>query len=86
MVRLERLHAITLEDARAEGIAEYLSEMHGDHLDPALPSGEQEDDWWRNATTLENFARMWDLFAPEGERWADNPWVWVIGSSEVNDG
>jgi hypothetical protein len=29
-------------------------------------------------THREAFADLWDSLAPEGAKWTDNPWVWVI--------
>jgi hypothetical protein len=72
-VRVQRVQAITREDARAEGISEYLHEFIG------VPSTEADADVWRNHTTVENFAALWDsLNAKHGFGWDANPWVWVI--------
>lgn len=48
--RVERLHAITEEDAIAEGL-----------------------------NSRAEFSAGWDTLHKPGDRWADNPWVWVVG-------
>lgn len=27
---------------------------------------------------ISDFARLWDSLADDGEKWANNPWVWII--------
>jgi hypothetical protein len=62
-VRVERLQAITEEDARAEGVAaDDISRV-------GVPC----------YSARQNFERLWDSLAAEGSRWRDDPWVWVIG-------
>lgn len=72
-VKVERLQDIDLEDARAEGIPEYGHEFRDGLSEEAL-------DIWRNSSTVENFARIWDSI--DGRRpgceWASDPWVWAI--------
>lgn len=71
-VRVERLQTITREDAKSEGIGDTLADM-------GLTGTEQEQDEWRNRSTAENFAFLWDqLNALRGFSWGWNPWVWVI--------
>ncbi len=70
-VRVERVQDITLEDARAEGISEYGHEFRG-------MKAWLGDDIYRNRTTVENFAWLWDsLNTKRGCSWETNPWVWV---------
>lgn len=70
-VRVQRLQNISLEDARAEGISEYGHEFRGMKTFPG-------DDTYRNRTTVENFAWLWDsLNAKRGYSWEANPWVWA---------
>jgi hypothetical protein len=69
-VQVERLHAMTDSDARAEGILQPEgSASWTDSL--AAP------DWW--PTPREAFAALWDrLHDKPGERWADNPLIVAI--------
>lgn len=77
-VRVERLRDITLADAKSEGIPEYGSEYRQDMTEAEL-------DEWRNRSTLENFALLWDQINGKrpGCSWADSPWVWVISFERV---
>jgi hypothetical protein len=64
-VRVERVQAISEEDARAEG------------LDP-MPSTYTAD--FALHGYVDAFAERWDeLNGPRGFSWASNPFVWVIG-------
>ena len=64
-VRVERLQAITEEDARAEGV---------EHHKPA----EGDQNGLVNAARY-NYERLWDKINGKRAPWATNPWVWVIG-------
>lgn len=82
-IRVERVHAITLDDVRAEGITEYLSEF-------TKESTEEEADVWRNRTSVENYRHLWDSIyypgiykKPTPFKWDANPWVWVIEFQRV---
>jgi hypothetical protein len=76
-VRLERLQAITRADARAEGISEYFADM-------GMIGDLQAVDEWRNRSTVENFAFLWDrLNAKRGHPWESNPFVWVIAFKQL---
>lgn len=68
-VRAERLHEITDEGAKAEGITVDEDQVM-ESFAAGLPSGH-----YRSA-----FARLWDEINGKrpGARWDDNPWVWVI--------
>lgn len=65
-VRIERLHAITEEDAKAEGIAPF----------PKDPEG----DCWTDGLHRTAYQFLWNsLHGWSGEHcWDKNPWVWVI--------
>lgn len=77
-VRVERLQDINREDARAEGIPEYLHELTG------TASTESAADLFRNRTTVENFTHLWDsLNAKRSYGWDANPWVWVVAFRRV---
>jgi hypothetical protein len=66
-VRVERLHCLTIADAKAEGIEEYLAE-----------GTEEEKDIWRNMSSVENFAVMWDKINGKKYPWSKNCWVFVV--------
>jgi hypothetical protein len=74
-VRVERLQAITEDDARAEGMVRtdaarvYQSSAAGD--DPRVPELE--------LTCRGAFAIGWDSINAKRALWATNPWVWVVG-------
>lgn len=73
-VRVERLQAITLDDARAEGIPQTAGEAHAAGLyDMSKEPGHE----WDNRTSVENYARLWDQINGAGS-WAADPWVWVL--------
>ncbi len=76
-VRPERLQDITREDAQAEGITEYLCEM-------GLPGTEEADDLWRNRTSIENFAALWDSINGERSPWERNDWVWALSFRRID--
>ena len=63
-VRVERLHAITEDDARAEGITS-LSVQTGPHTLVGRPVATEFGALWRSI----NGPASWDA----------NPWVWVVG-------
>ncbi len=70
-VRVERLRAISVEDARAEGISEYGHEFRDEKWFPG-------DDMYRNSSSPENYARLWDAINSKRAPWSSNPWVWVV--------
>lgn len=75
-VRVERLQAITRDDAKAEGITEHLTEF--------LPGAytEEAKDLWRNRTSVENFSYLWESINGPGS-WDADPWVWVVEFKRV---
>lgn len=64
-VRVERLHQITNDDARAEGVDPYCDETRED--------GTGRPDDYRTA-----FAEEWEESKTRRASWKDNPFVWVI--------
>jgi hypothetical protein len=66
-VRVERLNAISEEDARAEGCGILLN----DDLDKSV-----------GARAQDQFSRLWNSIHGEGS-WAANPWVWVVEFRKV---
>lgn len=73
-VRVERLRALSEEDAIAEGISVLPLQDVADH-----------SAWWQSApgehqsrTACGAFARLWDDINGKRAPWASNPWVWVV--------
>lgn len=66
-VRVERLNAISQEDAQAEGME--LTGWRPTYSDP-----DSGGEVW---TPYDNFAQLWSSIYGE-ESWQGNPWVWVI--------
>lgn len=68
-VRVERLHDITEEDARAEG---FPLTWQGEHYDPPTP----EQDSWQSYGKASFFLLWSKINGPES--YDANPWVWVV--------
>ncbi|MBD6994637.1 hypothetical protein HKT12_06045 [Klebsiella pneumoniae] len=80
-VRVERLNAISPEDAESEGLERTNFTGFGD--EPGLPSYPEPDVYfdplkkqWKEYPP-EAFAGLWESIYGE-ESWNANPWVWVI--------
>jgi hypothetical protein len=85
-VRVERVQAISLDDARAEGIPQMHGEAAALGLSPvrtASTVAPDERDHWDNSTSRENFARLWDTINGAKAPWSANPWVWVVEFKRV---
>lgn len=67
-VRVERLHQITDEDAKAEGVLKLSEEGFWKHYN-------SETHWCHSAKR--SFETLWHSINGE-ESWDANPWVWVI--------
>lgn len=74
-VRVERLNAISQEDAQAEGME--LTGWRPTYSDP--------DSGGEVMTPYDNFAELWESIYGE-ESWKANPWVWVIEFKRVEGG
>ncbi|MGG6084651.1 hypothetical protein ACQSEB_23790 [Salmonella enterica] len=74
-VRVERLNAISQEDAQAEGME--LTGWRPTYSDP-----DSGGEVW---TPYDNFAQLWSSIYGE-ESWQANPWVWVIEFKRVEGG
>ncbi len=70
-IRVERLQAISEDDAQAEGV-EPIWMVAGEHPEP---SGQWTED--HAANYGEAYARLWDKINGPGA-WEQNPWVWVV--------
>lgn len=74
-VRVQRVQEITEEDAKAEGVDEWIPCRAITGL-KGIRFGEGAS---RKATCLEHFAYLWDsINARRGYSWDSNPWVWAI--------
>ncbi|HDK6379829.1 TPA: hypothetical protein M4180_002692 [Klebsiella pneumoniae] len=74
-VRVERLNAISQEDAQAEGME--LTGWRPTYSDP--------DSGGEVMTPYDNFAELWSSIYGEGS-WKADPWVWVIEFKRVKGG
>ncbi|EPS3658842.1 MULTISPECIES: ASCH domain-containing protein [Klebsiella pneumoniae complex] len=74
-VRVERLNAISQEDAQAEGME--LTGWRPTYSDP--------DGGGEVMTPYDNFAELWSSIYGD-ESWKANPWVWVISFKRVEGG
>ncbi|MDI3415678.1 morphogenetic protein [Pantoea sp. V106_11] len=73
-VRVERLNAISQEDAHAEGLE--LTGWRPTYYDP--------DSGGEVMTPYDNFAELWSSIYGE-ESWQANPWVWVIDFKRLDN-
>lgn len=88
-IRVERLQAITEEDARAEGAREAIHDLDGRAWDRAVV------DWCRLSKHIDPeakvvndrgaFAAIWDRINGKSHPWASNPWVWAITFRRIED-
>jgi hypothetical protein len=69
-IRVERLQAITPEDAKAEGI--YSNSIYGDF---AFHWADTNSGY---ATARTAYSVLWDSINGKKYPWASNPWVWCI--------
>ncbi len=74
-VRVERLNAISQEDAQSEG-----TELTG-----WRPTYSDPDSGGVVMTPYDNFAELWSSIYGD-ESWKANPWVWVISFKRVEGG
>lgn len=69
-VRVQRVQEITDEDADAEGTTPLCRCNEGCDICARSP--------------VDYFQDTWDSLAPEGLKWADNPWVWAVSFELVH--
>lgn len=67
-VRVQRLHEISEEDARAEGVD--------------LAGGPRKGKDWASSAR-DAFATLWDSINADRMSWASNPWVWAVSFRRV---
>ena len=73
-VRVERLHDISEEDAKAEGVEAWMDSLKGgEHYEPDARLG---------AYPVTAFSRLWKVVNGR-ESWDANPWVWVVEFTRV---
>jgi len=78
-VRVERLHDITENDARNEGVKDPYDYQEPSYYDQPHVRGME--------INKSAFAGLWDsLNAKRGYGWESNPWVWVIEFEKINKG
>lgn len=79
-IRVERLHDISEEDAKAEGVQRDTILHHvryKDYYADASGYGHPDVDFPTVSTAIESFISLWFKINGE-ESWNANPWVWVI--------
>lgn len=64
-VRVQRLQAISEEDAAAEGVSS------------PMPFKWRKDEWQNETPNIARFAALWESINGAAS-WAANPWVWAI--------
>lgn len=80
-VRVERVQAISEEDAIAEGMVDF--EMVKERAGTIGGQGEYK----AARLPIGQFAKLWDsINAKHGYGWDENPWVWVIEFKRLDDG
>jgi hypothetical protein len=80
-VRVERLQAITADDAKAEGVPDNLLYLTGKNTTGSflprtynLPAGDRPS---TDVVAVANYAALWSDINGR-ESWEANPWVWVV--------
>lgn len=80
-IRVERLNAITADDARAEGVSDSLLSLTGKFPSskylPRTYAIEQGDRPTPDEIAIANYAALWESLNGAGS-WNENPYVWVI--------
>ena len=73
-VRVERLHEITEDDARAEGVHPEKTKLISDEQPIIAGDGRTKGSHPHTFA----FACLWDDINNERASWMSNPWVWVV--------
>lgn len=79
-VRVERLHAITEEDAEREGVERFRFYEPGDDLGDEINGHGYAPPL---CSYLGAFEELWDAINGKRTPWADNPWVWRVAFRRV---
>ncbi|MEY4713300.1 MAG: hypothetical protein RIS88_2750 [Pseudomonadota bacterium] len=72
-VRVERLQDISADDAKDEGISEFIGGWWCEHDDAEQIAG---------MTPQEGYRHLWERINGPGS-WDANPWVWVVEFKRV---
>jgi hypothetical protein len=72
-VRVERLQGISADDAKAEGISEFIGGWWCEHDDAEQIAG---------MTPQEGYRHLWERINGPGS-WDANPWVWVVSFRRI---
>jgi len=78
-IRVERLHDISEEDAKAEGVEK--TEFGYKNYDNSYPVS---DFIGGETDALRSFQSLWRTIYGK-ESWENNPWVWVIEFKQINN-
>lgn len=78
-VRVERLQAISEDDAKAEGVRPFAEAYSGISIDQRLTCGRVAHEH----QNLASFAVLWDDINGDSVPWKSNPWVWVVSFKRV---
>lgn len=81
-VRVQRLHEITEDDARAEGVKPFFARFPALGREQHITSGELA----RDAEHRASYAVTWDEANGKRAMWATNPWVWALTFRRISDG
>jgi len=90
-VRIERLHDISEEDARAEGILSFRDDIfiddrkrksggqmrYKDYMADASGFGDPNLDYPTVGNAITSFSTLWTSINGQAS-WDENPWVWVV--------
>lgn len=78
-VRAERLQDITEEDAIREGVQRFggVPDAWVCYDKKRSMKARGVDGYIFYGSAKRSFASLWNSLAKPGQKWADNPWVWV---------
>lgn len=80
-VRVQRLHEITEDDAKREGVTPFFTQFPEIGRDQKLTTGE----YARDAEHRAAFAVLWDELNGKRALWITNPWVWAVDFRVVHN-
>lgn len=82
-VRVQRLHEISEEDAKAEGVTPYTPPDGHISLDQRVPGPGFDRCRLGDQPHRLPFADLWDTINGKRAPWSSNPWVWAISFRRV---